>query len=990
MTNKRLFLLVGFLLLLGWVLPVDGVSSQSQSSEPARVISLTTAGDDRANAVAYSSDGGHLAVAASSGVYLFDPKTLSQQAFFSTGAWVRTLAVSSDGAFLAAGLSTETAYLLDFPTLKPVHQFNGLGGWVRSMVFTPDGQFMAAAAGDAVRLWNTGEGTLMLTIKDLPGVRAIAISPDGATLAIGLQDSSIQLRSLPDGSLSQTLSGHEGWIRCLVFSPDGSQLASGAFDATARIWDVSSGRLMHTLSDHQSSVLGIAFSPDGATLATSSVDQTVRLWDPSTGTLLRTLVGHSGFVYSVAFSPDGKELASGANDNTVRLWDLNLTSEVMPAPPDTPSDCRICHHPPNNSNPVAVVDVRCDACHPDGLGVNWCPFFPRSMKENSELEIVAASQEQIGIPVPGRALAVTIFSPANGEVVYSDASHVAPLQVTGKVESSNLALDFVDVNLEVWIDEEKIASLSQNLQPGGEFAFNLGVNPHGNMLRINDPAAPFNCAYCHDDFNIQARVPAGNIRLLVTATTFDGDRASDERWIITDVNETMPVDVILTDASSSKPVQGLTVYASTRLYEWRGRTSTAISQEDGIAKLSLEVLSQSPTLYEIHVPDQVVNGVFYSATANDNLTIEPQTAEPAPVELKLNSQKGQISGLLLSSADDPGIIWAVQLPAGPAFQVQSSAEGRFSFIDLPVARYVVFAEPTRTIYQQLIAEQTVIDLSQDPSGSVELRSNPVEVLFSGTVTGSEGEWLPFTWLAAPDQVALPMDVRDGTWISGQELTQAQSWMLSAPGYYSQEIDPSHNEKIVMLKRRPDTEYLPWGIGEIVVPSETQAKVMPESIDFDSGWIWGTNPGNKSLMIRTEEAEIQLSSGQFALERLPGQITWFYVFQGHAELHFLKTGSSISLEPGQMVALSKSGGFSPMLYQPAVVRMLRSFTDVPVYLEPTLGENLKALSVQSGVILAQFVTFITYFVAVISLVGIAWWTVRWMYKHQKSPGENNEL
>ncbi len=305
MIRKHLTLVVGFLLVQFILFPVERVSSQGLSMDGVRVISLSTTGDERANAVAFSPDGKYVVVAASGGIYLFDSQTLSREQFISTGTWVRTLAISPDGTSLLAGLFDETARMFSFPAFEPKSQFENLGGWARSVAFTSDGRLAAVAAGDAIRLWNTTDGSLQLTIPDLDGVRALAISPDGVTLAVGLQDNSIQLRATSDGSLLKMLLGHAGWIRCLAFSPDGTQLASGAFDATARVWDVQTGELRHTLTDHQSSVLGIAFSPDGTSLATGSVDQTVRLWNPDDGTLLRTFVGHTSFVYTVAFSPDG-------------------------------------------------------------------------------------------------------------------------------------------------------------------------------------------------------------------------------------------------------------------------------------------------------------------------------------------------------------------------------------------------------------------------------------------------------------------------------------------------------------------------------------------------------------------------------------------------------------------------------------------------------------------------------------------------------------
>lgn len=989
--RKRLSLLAGLLLLQFTMFPLEKVSSQGLSTEAARVITLATVGNDRANAVSFSPDGRHIAVAASAGIYLFDSQSLSKEQFISTDTWVRTLAISPDGTSLAAGLFDDTVRLFDFPNIQSTRQFENLGGWVRSLAYTPDGRLVAVAAGDMVRLWNVTDGSLQLTIQDMEGVRALAISPDGVTLAVGLQDNSIQLHALSDGSLLQTLLGHEGWIRCLTFSPDGTQLASGAFDATARLWDVQSGESQHTLTDHQSSVLGIAFSPDGTTLATGSVDQTVRLWNSSDGALLRTFVGHTGFVYTVAFSPDGLTLASGANDNTVRLWDLGAAVDTSFEPPATPSDCRICHHPMSNSSPVAVIDVRCDACHPNGLGVNWCPFFLRSSDESQEMEIQSASHEQAGLPLPGRSVAVTIFAPANGEVVYSNSYYVAPLQVTGKVESSNVSFDQVELQLEIRDGTQLISSLSGSPEPNGNFAFNLGVNPDGHMLRINDPAAPYNCAYCHDDYFIQARVPAGDISLLVIATTPDGDKASDERRITTDVNKTLLQEVTVTDVISGEPIDGLTVQASTRLYEWRDRTSSATTTQDGVAPLHIEALSQAPTIYEIQIPDQVVDRVFYSNVEIVELSIQPDATRLTPLHITVNSQSGQISGTLASNSPNPITIWAIQLPGGPALKIKTGLDGSFVFKNIPVARYVVFADPEMLADQQLSGKQTLIDLTRSPNENLTMDLAPIESSFKGTIKGQNAEWLPFAWLVGSDGIVFPSDIRSGAWLVSAISAETQSWTVIAPGYYSQEITPTSNLDLVALESRPNLELIEWGSGSIAIPTETLADAAPGTIDFDSGWIWGTNSANTPLVINTDEADIHLSNGQFALERQAGGIAWFYLFAGQAELHFRQTDTTGDLQPGQMVALSNSAGFAAFPYESVVDPAVHSLAVAPVspVWEPDSSEKLQSQTLQIGVVFAQFVTFITYFVAVISLVGIPWLTVRWFHQHPHISGERND-
>ncbi len=121
--------------------------------------------------------------------------------------------------------------------------------------------------------------------------------------------------------------------RAVALSPDGTTLASGAEDGTIRLWNVAGRRMIgEPLKGHRDSTWQLAFSPDGTTLASGGNDGTVRLWDVRRRVAL-AVFGRSpepdepsglasDEVVSVAFSHDGKTLASARNDNTVQLWDV--------------------------------------------------------------------------------------------------------------------------------------------------------------------------------------------------------------------------------------------------------------------------------------------------------------------------------------------------------------------------------------------------------------------------------------------------------------------------------------------------------------------------------------------------------------------------------------------------------------------------------------------------------------------------------------------
>ncbi|MFF3908204.1 AAA family ATPase [Streptomyces sp. NPDC001848] len=222
---------------------------------------------------------------------------------------------------------------------------------LRSMVFSPDGRTLVILTGtrNTVQLWNVADpahpvayGPPVPLLTRYAGADALALSPDGHTLAVDHDDRTIQLLDITDPAhphrLGAPLTGHTGYVNALAYSPDGRTLASGSADGTVRLWNVTDPRhprsLGAPLTGHLGPVNTLAYSPDGRTLASGSDDDTVRLWnvtDPLHATRLgAALTGHTEAVVSLTLSPDGHTLASGGNDNTVRLWNVTDPAKASP------------------------------------------------------------------------------------------------------------------------------------------------------------------------------------------------------------------------------------------------------------------------------------------------------------------------------------------------------------------------------------------------------------------------------------------------------------------------------------------------------------------------------------------------------------------------------------------------------------------------------------------------------------------------------------
>lgn len=134
---------------------------------------------------------------------------------------------------------------------------------------------------------------------------------------------------------------NSAFVNALAVSPDGSTLASGSEDGTVTLWDVAKNQqLGERLEGHQFGVTSLAFSPDGQRLVSGSADKTAIVWDVARRLPLTTFKSHTEYVSSVAFSPDGRTLASGSWDGTLRLWDVEGRQVGEPLTPGKGRDKR--------------------------------------------------------------------------------------------------------------------------------------------------------------------------------------------------------------------------------------------------------------------------------------------------------------------------------------------------------------------------------------------------------------------------------------------------------------------------------------------------------------------------------------------------------------------------------------------------------------------------------------------------------------------------
>ncbi|KEP45068.1 vegetative incompatibility protein HET-E-1 [Rhizoctonia solani 123E] len=117
-------------------------------------------------------------------------------------------------------------------------------------------------------------------------INSLALSPDGARILIGCNDSTISILSAYDASVYVgPLHGHTDSVASVAFSPDGGRIVS-ASPGYIIIWNAHNGTL---INDSFQGLLGeiesVSFSPDGTLLVSSGY--MVQVWNAYDGTPVR-------------------------------------------------------------------------------------------------------------------------------------------------------------------------------------------------------------------------------------------------------------------------------------------------------------------------------------------------------------------------------------------------------------------------------------------------------------------------------------------------------------------------------------------------------------------------------------------------------------------------------------------------------------------------------------------------------------------------------
>jgi serine/threonine protein kinase len=221
---------------------------------------------------------------------------------------------------------------------------------------TSDGRALAVSTGAVFFFEPHGKASLWELQPDisrkpelrrtLPSpARAVAISPDGRWLAIGLplhghhdEERDLDLIDLTSPDAPPRHLETSGAILSLTFSPDSTRLVTTTQSADSRVhgFETASGRELTLSNPHSARVWSATFTADSNSLLTTSSDRSLCLSSMNGSSSQVLPLAHDNEIWAAAIHPSGQRVATGDKDGNLKIYPLPLPTAPVATFPRHP------------------------------------------------------------------------------------------------------------------------------------------------------------------------------------------------------------------------------------------------------------------------------------------------------------------------------------------------------------------------------------------------------------------------------------------------------------------------------------------------------------------------------------------------------------------------------------------------------------------------------------------------------------------------------
>jgi len=175
-----------------------------------------------------------------------------------------------------------------------------------------------------VQIWNVGNSKELAGVRVNGNIAAVAVSPDGNTVAASPGNGEIHIWDAQTGKRKWNLIGRSRMGHTLTFSPDGKTLAASSDDASVQLFDTATGKSKSITACPVTSeyvrIRSLKFNGPDRAIALISYGSTALVWEIPSGKQLSPAGGHHEGIAAIGFNDGGKEILTATATGTILRW----------------------------------------------------------------------------------------------------------------------------------------------------------------------------------------------------------------------------------------------------------------------------------------------------------------------------------------------------------------------------------------------------------------------------------------------------------------------------------------------------------------------------------------------------------------------------------------------------------------------------------------------------------------------------------------------
>ncbi len=231
-----------------------------------------------------------------------------------------TAAFLPDGHVISYGAKSEHGRFAEMVDPATGKALRTLTNDVTGLAISPGGRWLVTIAHQRnVTVWNTSNLLVVARFRTPDPVRGhLAITPDGQRIAAAIYDQEeVRIFNVANGGRQSGTGTLGSQTLALAFSPDGRRLAMGMRNSTVRLHDTLTGEQLRRFTGHLGEVFAVAWTPQGDLISVGQ-DHTVRVWSQAQAAQ-RNHLSHRFINFITA--PAGDLMAGVTDDKRIIIWD---------------------------------------------------------------------------------------------------------------------------------------------------------------------------------------------------------------------------------------------------------------------------------------------------------------------------------------------------------------------------------------------------------------------------------------------------------------------------------------------------------------------------------------------------------------------------------------------------------------------------------------------------------------------------------------------